>query len=184
MTEYIVGPDWDQRVVKINQQGKVGIIMSGGIDSLVLYHLLDDPLVFNIKREDGFDGAERVRKLTGKEVIEVEEQSTEHDKRVWYTSNRIIEEYDLDQLYNGSNMIPPIHLFPEFKDGYADRPWKNPDPFMVVPFQMLYKYHIISFAKMMNIDLSNTLSCISNTEEACGVCWHCRERQWGFDNAD
>ena len=51
---YICGPLWDRRIVNIDQQGKVGIVMSGGLDSYVLYHLLDDPIVFNIKREVGW----------------------------------------------------------------------------------------------------------------------------------
>ena len=181
MAKYIVGPKWDERIIRINQRGKVGIIMSGGIDSYVLYHLLKDPIIFNIKRADGFDTADRVRRLTGQEVIEIEEVSTEHDKRVWYTSNKIIEDYDLDQLYNGSNMIPPIQFFPEFAEGYASRPWEEHE--VIMPFRMIYKYHVISLANNLGIDLSDTMSCISRIDNPCGKCWHCRERAWGFKHA-
>ena len=57
--EIICGPDWDRRVVRIDNYKNPGIIMSGGIDSWVLYNLLDNPTIFNIARQDKFDSADR-----------------------------------------------------------------------------------------------------------------------------
>lgn len=180
----IIGPDWDERYLEIKQEGRVGILMSGGIDSYVLYHLLDNPMVFNIKRADGFDTADRVRDLIDRPngVIEVDEQSTEHEWRVKNTSEHIIEEYGLDQLYNASNMIPPIHLFPEFAEGYASRPFRYGNPKVKAPFAFMYKYHIINLAYRLNLDLDKTESCIASTAGGCGMCWHCKERAWGFEH--
>ena len=40
MIEYKCGPTWDRRIVTLDPPEKVALLMSGGIDSLVLYNLL------------------------------------------------------------------------------------------------------------------------------------------------
>jgi len=142
--KYICGPLWDQRVVNLTEFGKVGIVMSGGIDSYVLYHLLKNPIIFNIARADGFDTANRIRTLTGKDVIEVPESTNDHWRRVDVGIDHIFKNYDVDQLYHGINMTPPIDIFPEFNIlSKPFRPWRIDDQRLKVPFLHLYKYHII-----------------------------------------
>ena len=34
------GPEWDTRIVNLNPKGKIGIMITGGIDSWLLYNLL------------------------------------------------------------------------------------------------------------------------------------------------
>ena len=179
---YICGPLWDRRIVNIDQQGKVGIVMSGGLDSYVLYHLLDDPIVFNIKREDRFDNADRVQKLINRNVIEINEVSTNHWDRVPLTIGQLLKEHNVDSLFCGINHTPPIDHFPEFDtDAKPDRPWRFEDKKVKVPFLHLYKYHIIDLAYQLDLDLSDTMSCLHNLDTHCGECWQCKEREWGFE---
>lgn len=182
--QYICGPEWDQRVVNLNPRGNVGIVMSGGIDSWVLYNLLTNhtkPIIFNIVRKDGFDTVDRVRNLTKRPVIGVPESTTHHAMRVPEGIWKILREYDLDELYYGINAGPPTNHFPEFaSEDQPRRPWKIIEDQLKAPFLHLYKYHIIDLALKRNIDLSGTMSCIRSTISPCGECWQCREKIWGY----
>jgi len=180
--QYICGPDWDRRIISIKQQGRVGILMSGGIDSWVLYNMLNDPIIFNIARLDSFDGVDRVRELTGKPIIEIPESSTDHWGRFDVAIEHILNNYDIDQLYHGININPPIDIFPEFNIlSKPHRPWRIDHPRLLTPFLHLYKYHIIDLAKQLQIPLDNTRSCIDNASgDECGQCWQCKEKRWGF----
>ena len=51
---YECGPEWDTRIITINPKHlKVGILMSGGIDSWVLFNIIKqvipEIIIFNIK---------------------------------------------------------------------------------------------------------------------------------------
>tara|TARA_B100000575_G_C23047964_1_gene603257 strand:- start:588 stop:1190 length:603 start_codon:yes stop_codon:yes gene_type:complete len=184
---YICGPKWDQRVVKINPKGRCAIIMSGGIDSFVLFNLLSLVTyvdVFNVNRQDGFDNYKRVERLTGQKVNIVNELTTNAATRIEYSINQIIKEYNYDEVYAGTNHTPPLAYFPEF-----DRPDRPKRPWYIdhekyklrLPFLHLYKYHIIDLARQEKIDLSDTMSCIASTEKECGKCWQCMEKKWGYD---
>lgn len=186
--KYICGPLWDQRLVDITQSGKVGIVMSGGIDSYVLYKLLDDPIIFNIARADGYDTAGRIRALTGKDVIEVPESTTDPKSRIGNTIAVILNTHSLDQLYIGINHTPPIELFPEFNtNDKPHRPWRLKssalcDGVVKAPLLHLYKYHIIDLANRLGVDLSETRSCIGKVAgDECGECWQCREKAWAYE---
>ena len=124
---YICGPKWDQRVVEINPKGRCAIIMSGGIDSFVLFNLLNlvsDVDVFNVNRQDGFDNYKRVERLTGQKVNVVNELTTDSATRVEYSIYQIIEEYNYDEVYAGTNHTPPLAYFPEFDTpDRPKRPW-------------------------------------------------------------
>ena len=156
--------------------------MSGGIDSWVLYNMLNDPIIFNITRSDGFDTVDRVRKLTGKTIIEIPESTTDHWRRVDVGIDHILKKYDVDQLYHGINLTPPIDIFPEFNIlSKPYRPWRVNHPRLQTPFLHLHKYHIIDIADSLSISLEDTRSCIDNASgDECGQCWQCKEKKWGF----
>lgn len=181
---YECGPEWDLRLVKIENSGSVGITMSGGIDSYVLYNLIGPNCkIFNLKRKDGFDNSETIYRLTGRtDIIEIDEVTVDHNDRVSHLATVALTQYDIDQLYIGLNIIPHIKYFPEFVDNDTPvRPWRNPHTLVRTPFLHLYKYHIIDLAKRLNIDISKTQSCLTLRHGHCGTCWQCRERQWGFE---
>jgi hypothetical protein len=181
-TKYIVGPSWDKRLIAISPIGKIAILMSGGIDSLVLYHLIQshDPAVYTIDREDGFDDPSRVESLISKKVNRFKETTLNTDLRVREAIYEIQKDYD--QLYIGINHTPPSYYFPELKDGAPYRPWRIQDnDKLIAPFLHLYKYHIIDLANQLNIDLSGTLSCLTDNTTECKECWQCREKIWGYE---
>lgn len=185
MTKYICGPIWDRRLFDINPKGKVGLMITGGVDSWVMYNLLK-PLstnitLFNIHRKDGFDNPHRVRSLTGKDVVEIDDNG-EPNGRVAAGVDNILANYEIDQLYLALNRDPPIEHFPQFAmEGRPFRPWRINHQKIITPFLHLYKYHIIDVANCLNINLKDTLSCIANNSNPCGQCWQCLERHWGYD---
>lgn len=182
--KYICGPVWDERVVNIDIGNNPAILMSGGLDSWVLYNLLpQDVTIFNIKRKDGFDSAARIKLLTERDnIIEVDEASSDPSIRVGETVNHILTNYDVGELYLGLNRAPPVEYFPQFDTPQRPfRPWINTWPLIRTPLLHLYKYHIINLAIRNNISVINTLSCIAQLDIPCGKCWQCVERQWGYD---
>ena len=117
MTKYVCGPSWDRRLFDINPRGKVGLMITGGLDSWVLYNLLKhiaaDIQLFTIKRVDGFDNPNRVRLLTGEDVIEIADTEIPNSQlRVTAGVDSILKTYDVDELYLALNRDPPIEHFP------------------------------------------------------------------------
>jgi hypothetical protein len=182
MSCYIVGPEWDRRVVEVIPRENDAIVMSGGLDSYVLYNLLSKPKIFNIKRKDNFDNSDQIRNLTGADVIEVDEVTTDSTERLQQTVHKIMDEYDIGMLYCGLNHTPPLEYFPEFDtEAKPNRPWRIDHPKFKTPFLHIYKYHIIDLGNQLNLDLNKTQSCLWEIYSHCGECWQCKERQWGFD---
>ncbi len=180
--EYVVGPSWDRRIIYINVKTEnIGIAMTGGIDSWVLYNLLPPNVkIFNLKRDDGFD-TKQISKLTGRDdVIHV---PVEPGDPLWIKRGLVdlSENHGVDQLFTGANLVPHFKYFPEFDtQDCPARPWSINHPIIVSPFLHLYKYHIIDLANRLNIDLSQTQSCLTMIEGHCNNCWQCNERNWGF----
>ena len=206
------GPEWDTRVIHIKPKNKIGIMMTGGIDSWVLYNLLKIDLfdnsrkilIFNISAVgpggDGHDTPERISLLTDRDdIIEIDKyiECTDNDSprfKPWHevikmSMIHMLEDFDIDELYTGDNMNPPIEYFPEFNtNGKPPRAWNIPSLFpdlwaskIKCPLHHLYKYHIIDLANKNNINLRHTHSCIENTRDHCGECWFCLERAWGYN---
>ena len=186
MKQYIVGPKWDQRVITIDPKGdKIGIAMSGGIDSWVLYNLLpnkDNIIIYTFETLSGVDDVETVYKLTGRDDIIVLPTMPEDPTPVKNGLRTIVEMYNLDQIYTGVNQVPHYKYFPEFAEqNEPPRPWRIDSKVIITPFLHLYKYHIIWLAQKIGLDLSATESCTTQKIGHCGTCWWCREKQWAYD---
>lgn len=179
--QYICGPTWDQRVVNIDPQPEVALLMSGGIDSLVLYHLLkrqSDVDVYTAQRDDGFDTPQTVAELIGyyPQTINVD------PKNPPTMMVKAIQNIRGKDVYLGLNVQPPIEHFPQFDiDGRPYRPFYIPFPNIHAPFLHVYKYHIFDLAHKEGIDISGTQSCLEYTVGHCGRCWQCREITWALN---
>lgn len=180
---YETGPIWDRRLVTIQQKSKSAILMSGGLDSWVLYNLLDPSIkIFTYLRTDGVDNIDRVKKLTRRDdVIGIPNKET-NKFDLDYCEDWIFDNFDIEEIFIATNIIPHLAYFPEFQSkGVPNRAWYNDDHRMNTPFSHLYKYHIVDLAQRNNVDLSATNSCLYMPDRNCGECWQCKERQWGFD---
>jgi hypothetical protein len=179
--QYICGPTWDQRVVNINPKPKVALLMSGGIDSLVLYHLLSreaEVEVYTADRDDGFDTPLNVASLIGYFPKTIKADPTNPPEMMV----KAIQNIRGIDVYLGLNVQPPVEHFPQFDiDGRPYRPFYIPFPNIKAPFLHLYKYHIIDLAHKEGIDISETQSCLEYTVGHCNRCWQCREITWAFD---
>lgn len=187
---YICGPEWDRRVVTINTnpKSKIGILMTGGMDSWVLYNLLikQHPpeliQIFNIDRGDGIDTKENVEALTGRSDITSITMLRAGTRPIANTIDQVLDDYPEINIYSGVNVIPHTEYFPEFADDERPRrPWKIDWPTVRVPFHHVYKYHILELANQLDIDVTNTLSCTHQAGAECGVCWQCREKKWAYE---
>jgi len=51
-----------------------------------------------------------------------------------------------------------------------------------MPFAHLNKSHTVELAHRFRFDhvFTKTHTCTERARGRCGVCWQCRERQWGF----
>lgn len=179
---YNVGPKWDRRVVELNPLGNIALLMSGGIDSFVLYNLLHshNVTVINVERQDGYDNYLTIEKLIGRKITRLQESVTESNQRILNAVDQCQSDYD--QVYIGLTRNPPFEYFPEFAKQAPKRPWKlKYNSKVVAPFLHIHKYHVIELAQQLNIDLTNTLSCLVDKSKNCGNCWQCKERKWGFD---
>lgn len=182
--KYITGPDWDVRLVTITQKTNSAILMSGGIDSWVLYNLLDKNIkVFTYLRTDGIDDIDKVKRLTGRDDIIGIPNNGINKFNFDYCQDWIMANFNIDEVFIATNVIPHLAYFPEFnEDGVPDRLWVNDDIDRVkTPFSHLYKYHIIDIARKNDIDITQTISCLRLIDKNCGQCWQCKERQWGFN---
>ena len=191
----ICGPKWDQRIIEISPQGNIGILMSGGIDSWVLYNLLTkicEVTIFNIDGAPAhpYNVYTTIERLTNrKDIIRIKEDTkSEHYNGGKYINRTyqgieypeyIKENYDVDQIYGGNNRIPNEAHFPEFLN-MPDGPWRFDHPYIVLPFMHLYKYHIIDIANQYNISITDTQSCLTlpEGEGHCGDCFNCKEIKW------
>lgn len=181
MIEYKCGPTWDRRIVTLDPPKKVALLMSGGIDSLVLYNLLSkhtEVEVYTADRGDGFDTPLTVAEHIGKfpNTISVDPSNP---KEMMVKAIQNIRGFD---IYLGLNVQPPIEHFPQFDiDGRPYRPFYIPFKNVKAPFLHMYKYHIIDLAHKEGIDISESQSCLQYRVGHCSRCWQCREITWAFD---
>ena len=189
--EFTCGPEWDRRVITLRPKKKIGLLVSGGIDSTVLYHLLKDHSdltlyhMHNIRNKPAY-----VRNAIGDDNLDIKTFSEKDFSSTKILGGELLklkaisleQENDIDQLYSAGNALPPASHFPEFNIDGIFRSWKFPeDSFMAGPFLPLFKYHIIDLAIKLNIDLTATHSCTRNLDGSeCRECFNCMERTWGY----
>lgn len=191
---YECGPAHDRRQFEIvlPQYKKLGVLVSGGIDSALLYHLLLKEI-----KEQGTDHTVRPLYITRKEgssyyalpVIDHVQKLFDSTVLPARLGNTQLPEHEqvrsaveqayrllhLEVVYVGTLVVRPEHMigwFPVRADETAH---------FKTPFQHLEKSHVIDmFYQLGLVDLlSKTYSCIQEPHR-CKECNGCKERAWGF----
>lgn len=185
---------------------KIGILLSGGMDSALLLFLLlkeielsksDVELIaYNVPNVN--DNA----RYHSSQVVDYLEKH--FNKKINYQSigdgtlpprqlintpaDYIIKNQLVDVLYSAQNQFPPdAQAWPAYikaQGSFKRRDPSLPDPVHSrFPFIRLYKHHILEIYRQYNIlDLAYiTHSCTARTEGKCGECLWCVERAWAFD---
>ncbi len=172
---------------------KYGILLSGGLDSAILFYLLikSNPLInlqpFTINKSDGsylyadpiIDHFNKKFNLSVPKTIVVGDPTVYHRFQSVTAVREIFEKYPVDFLYNGLNKNPPE------LDNLAGAPKRSihsKNPKIIFPFANLYKHNILEFMYDNNQEdlIDITHSCTEQDKGRCNQCWQCTERAWAF----
>jgi hypothetical protein len=192
----ICGPINDQRTVTIELSPKketLGVFVSGGIDSAILYYLLlkenialnnlHDIIPFTIFRKEGSSYAaapviEHVHFSLGlplKSALKVGDNTLPEHQQV---GSGMQEAYKagISRVYGGLIQQLPQHLI-----GWDAVKFRESEKFKA-PFQHLNKSHIIDLVRKFDQECLYhiTHSCCYDVGR-CNVCNGCNERAWGFE---
>lgn len=194
----ICGPKEDRREIELvlPDTGKIiGVFVSGGIDSAILYYLLcylnkqegnqKNILPLTVTRREG-------SRYFSKMVIDyihtelglpkmppgiVGDPTLNDDQQVRSGVLQAIFEYDISPVYVGVIQAQPEHMV-----GWQPIPAPEDKNFKT-PFKDLNKSHIIDIVYQYGQEFlfNITHSCAVKEIGRCGTCNGCRERQWAFD---
>lgn len=179
-----------ESLVAINR--RIGLFVSGGLDSAVLAKLVldtrdklssnNDIVFFTVPRtDDSYIHASRVVEnlSAGSAIISVGNANLHHSKQVLSGVLEALSTDSVDILLLGDTKNPI-----DLPDGPVRIRSKNPKVFQ--PFFNRHKNEIISLA----IDLGYTdlfkitHTCTESKNLRCSRCWQCKERAWGFSQVN
>jgi hypothetical protein len=199
------GPSHDIRTfeLEIPVDRRLGMMISGGIDSTILYYLLlyarqqykPDTFIrpFSIKRKDGSKRVvgkviDEVNKLFGIENVIPSIVGDTSLPEIEQVKSAVIQAWNLlgpyppffpyvDIVYIGSISVREEHLF-----GYII-PEIIETENVKFPLLHLEKSHVIDLYYRMGVEhlLQYTYSCVTDENIHCGYCNGCVERAWGFE---
>jgi 7-cyano-7-deazaguanine synthase in queuosine biosynthesis len=165
---------------------RIGIAMSGGMDSTLLASLLfphlDDSKV-TVYTVDLRESKEFVKGILAKlgvnPAIEIVADPKNPNGALSPQFQEIMP--TVDYFYTGTNQNPPwADSIEEGKKPfrYIKTQWKN----MLTPFGVSYKSHIVDlyFSQGKADLLPLTHTCTQEETASCGLCFACKERKWAF----
>ena len=191
------GPAHDLRTLNIELPAKqrIGVMVSGGIDSTLLYYLLQylkktqktNHVIrpFMVPRKEGstifakpmvnhvhglLDLPPSYPTIVGNNIVE-------ESKQVESGIIKAVTFAKIEIIYIGALYIRPEHLIG------LERPITIETDIIKFPLLHLEKSHVIDLYYKLGIEniLQYTHSCIKNEETPCGICHGCAERIWGFN---
>ena len=187
------GPEHDKRTLDLSLPlGKqVGVFISGGIDSALLYYLLlkenqhnshtIHPLIITRKEGSRYFARpiiEKINQLLGISVPikRVGNTSLPEPQQVTSAVEQAFRLLKLEEIFVGL-----IYNRPEHTVGFDPIPVPEM-PYLHTPFRHLEKSHIIDIYYQLGIQhlLEYTHSCDQSETTQCGICNGCREQAWGF----
>lgn len=188
------GPESDRRILKINlptESQKIGVLVSGGLDSAILYHLvmqenknignLHKVLAYTVLRTDGSKthALSVIRHVSNyfsipqTDLIAVGDNSLPQFEQVTSGLHDIWENYNTPTVYVGVIESLPIHAIR--KKVVETHRYK-------IPMQPLNKSHVVDLVSQFKQEALFELTHACDFEFGrCAWCPGCLERQWGFD---
>jgi hypothetical protein len=191
------GLDGDKRKLNLKlpkSSAKIGIFVSGGIDSAILYYLLllENKIAKNIHtivpivilRKEGSKYFSKpvisaVNQSHGLEPVEpliMGDTSLPEEEQVKSGVHQAHRE-GFDLVYVGV-----IEQLPQHMVNWQPIPHKETDNFKT-PFRDLNKSHVIDLVRIFKQEhlFSITHSCAVSEIDRCNICNGCNERSWGFE---
>ena len=200
----LVGSE-DYDASNLKNQYNVGIMLSGGLDSCVLLSMLCENfdrqtyVVFTIDKPDGSAmWTEKIldylsdRYPTNNYYQQIIQGGDEDETKELGITGKvglvdIVNNYynKFGILYSGNTENPPIELDHNTAEPDRNAALRIQEKWIgefILPFAHLNKSHTVELAHKFNFDhvFTMTHTCTERPRGRCGVCWQCRERQWGF----
>jgi len=193
--QLVCGPLHDRRTLDLSlpPSTKVGVFISGGIDSALLYYLLlKENQIYNnshniqplvIARKEGSKYFARpiinqINQIFGITLSPKRLGNTAlpETKQVTSAVEQAFRLLGLQEIYVGLITNRPEHAI-----GFEPIPVPE-IPGLHTPFKHLEKSHVIDLYYQLGLEhlLEYTHSCDQSEQEQCGTCNGCRERVWGF----
>jgi len=179
--------------LEIFSDKKYGILLSGGLDSAILLHLIlkanrnIDLQCFTIPKRDGailyanpvIDYFNKQFKINLPKTIKVGDPTAHHRQQSVTAVKDIFQKYPVDFLFIAINKNPPEL---DDLDGAPKRATKSDDPKIIFPFVDLLKTDILEILYDEDIEdlIELTHTCTEQTKGRCNRCWQCTERSWAF----
>lgn len=192
----------------LEENKNYGMMMSGGIDSAILLYLIlktyqergweprIQPFTMRKNNESSASATRMLEYISTQfpgyyipPTTEVGDPNTHHRLQGVAAWKEIKERFpEVDFVFYGSNKVPPWDYSNWEKDEFGlprGRPQRSSGEGGIVylPFLNIYKYHTVDLVyengqeKMFEIARSCTQRL---TGPRCGICFQCREREWGF----
>lgn len=202
----IINSRIDQTEISIDTKPgiKYGIMLSGGIDSAILFYLIlfdareknitvDIQPFSTIKYDESYTYVNNIIDYLNKEfnvdipyTILVGNPDAHHSVQSIVSALEIKKKYpDIQMMFNGLNQNPPppFDLSRWGEGRYPNRIKSPPTSRDLMPFISLYKNHIIDlvFQYSQEYLFEITHTCTEQTKGRCLQCFQCNERLWAFE---
>lgn len=174
----------------LTQNKKIGIMLSGGLDSGLLYYvcckiIADNNLDYNLNLYNTYEGynnvAGRVNEFVNKQfnltttLNKIELPSMHHSAYVFFAIGEALKTSNIVLLGDTTNS--PIEL-----GGLEPNRLRSTHPKVFQPFFDYNKKDTVRMCIELNLHelMSLTRSCAHPTKYSCNECYHCKERVWAF----
>lgn len=184
---------------------EVGVYTSGGLDSTALLCLVLSELTrlgdinripvtcFTINKSDGptFYATQVVKKVEehfATKLIHVNDLPNDADADVYgnigLNAMKTISNYSQNMvIFMGINRMAPDEIRPFKQVLRVDYGTNKTTPLYTAPFLFLHKPQILDLYYKLGCEnlIQYTHTCTELEHGACGKCYSCAERKWGFD---
>ena len=184
---------------------KVGVYMSGGLDStallcliiselLLVNKLYDTPIIcFTVDKNDNSASnaalvIDKVKEHFNCEITHVKNVENDKDAKIkgylGYIAMQAVKNYSTNmKIYMGINRMAPPELKTFKHPLKIDYGTSITTTMYTAPFLFLHKPHIIDILYKLGCEdiIPYTRSCTQVDVGTCGECYACEERIWGFE---